>query len=152
VDVRQGLHTPVSKSLTLADAAALYLQTCEARQLSGDLERNTVKTYRGEIRHLLDVAGHTPLARIVGGSVRDIENKLRGNVTPVMVRRCLRVLGSIFTDAIERGKCAHNPVRDIARKRRKQGERQSGRDRGKLKLGVHIPELKEVLAIIDHAT
>src|SRR5262249_1297163 len=55
-------------------------------------------------------------------------------------------------DAIERGNICHNPTKDIARKRRKQGERQSGRDKGKLKVGAHIPTLDEVLAIIEAAT
>jgi integrase len=159
VDVRQGLHTPVNKGMTLADAAALYIQTCKARNASGELERNTVKSYSNEIRHLLEVAGHRPLAQIVAGSVRDIENALRAKENQLgekfsggYVRRCLRVLGSIFTDAIERGNIGHNPTKDIARKRRKQGERQSGRDKGKLKVGRDIPTLDEVLAIIEAAT
>jgi integrase len=63
-----------------------------------------------------------------------------------MVRRVVGDLGSILSDAQERGLVAQNVVRSLSHRRKgKQAER---RERGKLKVGVDIPSPQEIQAII----
>ena len=57
-----------------------------------------------------------------------------------MTRKILVSLGSIVSDAQERGLAAYNAVRDLRRNRKRGKDRQAElRRRGKLKIGVDIP-------------
>jgi integrase len=148
VDIGKGTHVPPSTSITIAEAAELWLQTCASK----DLERATLQGYRSEVAHLLPLVGHQRLATFTKGAARALEDKLRITNSPVMTRRLLSTLSAIFNDAIEREKVALNPVAGLSRKRRVSGVKQSSRDKGKLEIGVNIPKLEEVKAIIEHAT
>src|ERR1700720_3271363 len=50
VEVRAGVHTPDSASITLAKAAGLWIETCVGREL----ERSTINSYRQHLKfHIL---------------------------------------------------------------------------------------------------
>jgi integrase len=65
-----------------------------------------------------------------------------------MVRKTRRLLGSLIADAQERGLVAQNVVRSLRTSRRGQDARIERRRNGKLKIGVDIPSLVEMRAII----
>jgi integrase len=77
---------------------------------------------------------------------RAFEDKLARDRSPAMVRKVLTSLGSILADAQERGLVAQNVVRGL-RSHRRGGDADRRRG-GKLKVGVDIPTLEEVRAII----
>jgi integrase len=153
VDISKGVFVPPSTSITIAEAAKLWLEVVSADELDGHLERTTTYGYRTEVRHLLELVGNTKLAYFTVAAARQLESDLRKKGhSRVMTQRCLQTLARVFSDAQERGLCATNPVSDLKRKRGKRGEKKSARDRGKkLKVGVDIPSRQEIKAILEHA-
>ena len=156
VEVRSGVHTPDSQSITVADAMKLWLGSC------GALERTTVDSYRNHVHlHINPFLGRTKLSQLTGPLVREFEDKLRkgdpslGETigtkrSPTMIKRIVGSLGFALSDSIERGLIARNVVRDL-RGSRKRGKdlHAERRQKGKLKVGVDIPMPAEVRAIVN---
>ena len=146
VEVRQGTHTADSKSVTVAEAGRLWLASGEA----AGLEQTTLDYYRQHVElHIIPLIGAVKLSQLTAPMVRQFEDKLRANRSPVMVRRLVGSLGAILADAVERGLAAQNVVRAMrSRRRRGKDTRADKRQRGKLKVGVDIPSPDEIRAII----
>jgi integrase len=156
VEVRQGVHTAASESLTVSEAGKLWLATGE----SNKLERATLKGYRQHLDlHIRPYIGGVKLAQLTAPLVRDFEDRLAAGLMPngqapqprsrAMVRKIRVSLSSILSDAMERGHITRNVVRDLRSTRRKGKERQAERrQRGKLKVGVDIPSPSEIKAIV----
>jgi integrase len=148
VGVRRGTHTADSTSMTVADAAKLWLATAEGN----GLERSTLLNYRQFIDlHIVPLIGTMKLSQLTVPLVRQFEDKLRVARSPVMVRMVIRALGTLLTDAQERGLVAQNVVRSLRTQRRRGKEaRIEGRRRGKLKVGVDLPSPDEIRTLIGH--
>lgn len=145
VEVKLGLHTPTSRSVTVAAAGERWLATCATDQL----ERATIDTYRQHYQlHILPFLGDAKLSTLTVAGVRDFMEKLRkGGRSPVMVKRVMISLGSLLADAQEQGLVAQNVVRSLrANRRRKKGGR--AQQTSKLKVGVDIPSPTEIKAIV----
>jgi integrase len=141
VDVGKGIHIAPSKSPTVAQAGAKWLNGADK------LEAATVESYRQHLRdHIVPFIGDLRLGHISVPVVRNFMDKLKAEGrSPAMIKRVVGDLGSILADAQERGEVAHNAVRSLS-KRRKKG---AGQKRGqKLKVGVDIPSTDEIRAII----
>jgi integrase len=160
VEVRAGVHTADSASITIAEAGRLWIATGE----QNGLERATLDAYRQHLRlHIEPYLGAVKLSQLSAPMVREFEDKLaRGDMpagaepeprSPAMVRRIRGSLSSLVSDAQERGLVSRNVVRDLRASRRKGKERQAERrQRGKLKVGVDIPTREEIRAIVEAAT
>jgi integrase len=147
VDVDKGVHTAPSKSVSVAEACALWLKTGEGN----GLERTTLDSYRQHASlHIIPFLGTIKLSALTTAGVRAFEDKLRANDrTPVMAKRILTSLGSMLADAQERGLVAQNVVRSL-RSGRRGKDRAERRQNGKLKVGVDIPTNDEIRAIVEH--
>ena len=117
--VRAGTHTADSKSVTVAKAAELWLDSCDA----AGLERSTVAAYRQHAAlHIVPVLGALKLSQLTVPLVRGFEERLRQDGrTPAMVRKARRSLGALLADAQERGLVAQNVVRLAAHQPPRQG-------------------------------
>ncbi len=74
VEIRAGTHTPASTSITVAQAADLWIKSCEAREL----ERSTLAGYRQHVDlHVLPLLGSTKLGELSAPLVRDFEERSR---------------------------------------------------------------------------
>ena len=148
VDVRRGIHTADSRSVTVAAAGKLWIET----STNAGLERATLENYAQHLElHIVPLIGATKLSQLTVPSVRAFEDRLTKDRSPTMVRKVMRSLGSILADAQERGLVAQNVVHSLRRNRRKDRTvRVERRQRGKLKVGVDIPTLDEIRAIIAH--
>ena len=160
VEVRAGVHTADSASVTVSKAADMWIAQCDER----GLERSTVDAYRQYVTlHVKPFLGRVKLSQITAPLVRQFESELRrGTPAPgesdgaarsqPMVKRIVGSLGSLLADAQERGLVGRNAVRDL-RSRRKQGveRRSERRQKGKLKIGVDIPSPTEIRAIVGAA-
>ena len=148
VEVRAGIHTADSRSMTIAEAGALWIKSSEAARL----ERTTVDEYRRHLAlHIGPKLGQVRLAQLTVPMVREFEDNLRAARAPAMVRKVLASLGSILADAQERGLVAQNVVRSLRARRRRGKERHADRrQKGRLKMGVDIPTPDEVRAVIAH--
>jgi integrase len=147
-EVRAGIHTPDSTSLTIAEAGQLWLQSSE----NLGLERTTLDFYRQHLNfHIVPLIGNTRLSQMTVPLVRAFEDKLRTDRSPAMVRKVLGSLSAILSDAQERGLVAQNVVRGLRGRRKRGRERRADkRQKGKLKPGVDIPTPDEIRAWLPH--
>jgi integrase len=152
VEVRQGLHTPDSQSITIAEAGERWIRSGEANQL----ERATLDEYRRHLKmHINPYVGNVKLSKLTAPMVMDLRNKLREGAaapgeetgtkrSPAMVKKIISSLSSIVADAQEAGLIAQNVVRGITGRKK----RNKASQRRKLKVGVDIPTPEEIKAII----
>jgi integrase len=148
VDVKAGIHTADSQSITVAQAGELWLQDREA----AGLERTTLANYRVYLdQHIAPLIGTTKLSQLTVPAVRAFEDQLRRNRSPTLVRAVLRSLSAILADAQERGHVAQNVARSLRSRRPKGADRRRDRRlKGKLKIGVDIPSPDEMRTIIPY--
>lgn len=117
VDVRAGVHIAASKSITVEEAAEIWI---EVSQLDG-LERATIQQYRGHIdNHIVPALGRVKLSDLTVAGVEAFATDLRkAGASKAMVRKITASLGSLIAVAHKRGLASRNVVRDIGRKRTK---------------------------------
>jgi integrase len=145
IEVGSGTHTADAKSITVAEAAELWLQSC----LANGLERTTVDTYRQHVRlHIQPWLGAVRLSQLTAPTVRNFVDRLRcAGRSSAMTKKVLVRLSSILTDATERGLVVQNVVRNL--RRRSAARHAEARGRGKLKVGIDIPTPSEIRAIVS---
>jgi integrase len=146
VDIGEGVHTADSASITIAAAAELWLTTCRGR----GLERSTITFYEQTIRlHIVPALGNLKLSRFTAPLVREFEDRMReGGTSPAMMRKIRTNLGAILSDAQERGLVARNVVKDLKARRTSGVDRRADkRAKGKLKIGVDIPNRQEIKSL-----
>src|SRR5271170_707276 len=164
VEIRAGVHTADSASVTVAEAGRLWVDTAERGSPGREpLERATVTAYRQHLKlHIEPYLGNVKLSQLSAPMVREFEDKLaRGDMpegaasqprTRAMVRKVRVSLSSLLSDAQERGLVSRNVVRDLRKTRTRGTERKAERrQKGKLKIGVDIPTREEIKAIVEAA-
>jgi integrase len=140
VDVGAGIHVAESRSVTVAEAGAYWL---ESREAAG-VERTTLTQYREHLDlHIAPLIGATKLAALTVPFVRAFEDRLRQDRSPAMVRKIVASLSGILSDAQDRGLVAQNVARH-RRNRSNGGARQQRR----LEVGRDIPTPDEIRAIL----
>jgi integrase len=146
VDVGAGIHTADSRSITVAEAGQLWIESRAAARI----ERSTLEQYQRHLAlHIAPLIGAVKLTQLTVPLVRKYEDRLRRDRSPAMVRKVLVSLSAILAEAQERGFVAQNVVRGLRGGRQRGKERHADRrQKGKLKVGVDIPTPEEVRAII----
>jgi len=167
-EVKDGTHTAPSQSITVREAAKKWLDTGD----KNGLEQGTLLQYRQHIEHHINpFLGETRISELTAPAVREFEDKLRKSPAEYpdkedgktraryrnegkprsasLVRKVMVSLGSLLSDAQERGLVARNVVRDLRAKRVRGKERRADRrQKGKLKVGQDIPAREEIKAIV----
>ena len=147
VSVRAGTYTADRRSVTVAEAGRLWIETATNTKL----ERVTINQYRQHLElHIAPLIGTTRLSQLTVPAVRSFEDRLAKDRSSILVRKVMCSLGSIVADAQERGLVAQNVVHGLRRGR--QARRSDARQRAKLKAGVDIPTPNEIRAIVAHLT
>ena len=140
-EVQRGVHTPENTSITVAEAAELWLQTGELEEL----ERSTLRQYRNHVvLHINPLIGREKLARLSSPMVESFRDALLKKCSRAMARKVLASLKSILGEAQRRGLVAHNatsPVRVDIKKR----------EAGKLTVGRDLPSKQEIQTILTAA-
>src|ERR1700677_1129495 len=159
VEIRAGVHTADSASITVAEAGKRRVETGG----EAGLERSTLAVYQQRLKlHIEPYLGNVKLSQLSAPMVREFEDTLaRGGMpegaepqprTRTMVRKVRVSLSSLLSDAQERGLVSRNVVRDLRRTRARGVERKAERrQKGKLKIGVDIPTRDEIKAIVEAA-
>lgn len=146
-EVRHGTHVADSESISVKKAGELWLQAVDAR----GLERSTANQYAQHVKlHIAPFIGAMKLSKLNIAAVRVFEDRLRNEGrSPVMVRKILVSLGSLLSDAQDRGLVARNVVREKSKTRNSGADRRNEkRKKGKLKVGVDIPTTEEIRSIV----
>jgi RHS repeat-associated protein len=93
VDMVAGVHTADSASIMVVEAGRLWLESCEVAKL----ERATLEQYRRQLDlHITPLIGAVKLAQLTVPAVRAFEDRLRTDRSPVLVRKVLVSLSSIY--------------------------------------------------------
>ena len=141
-EVKRGTHTPESASITVAEAADLWLERGELEKL----EKSTMRQYRNHVDLHIRASriGNEKLAKLSTPKIETFrDDLLRANSRP-LARKILASLKSILGEAQRRGLVAQNaahPVRVDVKKR----------EQGKLVVGRDIPSKDEVQVILAKA-
>jgi integrase len=140
-EVAQGVHTPENASITVAEAAELWIKTGELE----NLEYSTLREYRNHAKlHINPLIGTTTLARLSTPAIEAFRDELLRKGSRAMARKVLASLKSIINEAQRRGLVARNaaqPVKIDAKKR----------ESAKLTVGRDIPSKDEAQAILAAA-
>lgn len=108
-DVQLGTHVADSASITVAEAAVLWLARCD----DNGLERSTREAYGQHVKlHIVPLIGARKLSQMTTPAVHAFADELAATRSPAMVKRIVRSLGAIFSEARRRGLAATNPVSD----------------------------------------
>jgi integrase len=140
-EVAKGVHTPDSTSITVAEAAALWL---ERGRLEG-LEHATLREYTRHVeQRLVPQIGGERLARLSTPALERFRDRLLKDTSRITARKVLTALKSILGEAQRRGLVAYNAAQPVKIEAKK-------REQGKLAIGRDIPTKEEVRAILEHA-
>ena len=136
-EIVRGVHTPESSSITVAEAARLWLQRGELERL----ERSSLRQYRNHVRlHILPLLGAVRLARLSTPTVQLFRDKLLETRSRPLARKVLASLKSILGEALRRGLVAQNAATPVAIATAK---REQGR--------VEVPSMADVNRMLDRA-
>jgi integrase len=150
VELKQGTHVADGASVTVAEAAKLWIADCEARDDDERLEESTLQQYRQHVDlHIEPYIGTRRLNEITAPAVRALQDQLRdAGRSAAMRRKVVTSLGSILADAVDRGLTARNPVQERKRRRKRKP---ADRHAENLEVGRDIPSPAEIRVILHGA-
>ena len=142
-EVKRGVHTPESASITVAEAADIWIEKGELE----NLERSTLRQYRSHVDLHIKPSriGAEKLARLSTPAIETFRDDLLKSCSRPLARKVLTSLKSILSEAQRRGLVAHNAAQPVKVDVKK-------RDQRKLVVGRDIPSKQEVQAILSKAT
>jgi integrase len=141
-EVKQGIHTPESTSITVAAAADIWIERGEREKL----ERSTLHQYRIHVaRHIKPSRiGNEKLARLSTPAIEAFRDDLLKNCSRPLARKVLASLKGIVSEAQRRGLVAQNAAQPVKVDIKK-------RDQRKLEVGRDIPSKEEIQTILAKA-
>ena len=144
VDVRAGIHTADSASITIAEAAGLWLDHCKDE----GLERSTTQQRSQHIRlHINPFIGRVKLSQLSAPMVNQFITRLRDNGRSVAMRRkVLTNLKTLISHAQDNGLVAQNAARGVKIKRNER-EKSAAMDEG-----VAMPTKDELRAMLNEVS
>jgi integrase len=165
-EISQGVHTPVSSSITVAEAGEEWIAQAE----TDGLEPSTIRQYRDHLDyHIKPLIGTVTLAELTAAGVQKFRTVLiregrpqtiaeaervrthtskRVTVSRVMAKKILVSLGAILGTAMANGKVARNVVREQTRQHGARQRRLEKRHDKQLEVGVDIPTKEEIRAML----
>jgi integrase len=151
-DIREGIHTSRSASITVAQAAELWLKAAA----TNGLERGTLKQYRGHVQHhIAPLLGQVKLADLSTPRIqrfadalidRPMASNSAARISRSTARKVLTSLKSLLKEAQRLGQLAKDPARPVAIRVAKRGTGAKVRD------GRDFPSKAEANAILANAT
>jgi len=146
-EIREGTHTARGASITMEEAAELWI---EAARLA-DLERSTLRQYRGHLdHHIVPLIGRAKLADLSTPRIKRFADDLltrpkadgsEQTLSRSTARKVLSSLKAIIKHAQRQGQIAKNPARPVAICVPKRGT-------VKLKAGRDFPDKAEINIIL----
>src|SRR5262249_23065146 len=133
VDVRAGIHTAPSKSITVEQAAENWVNSVALEER----ERSTVEQYRQHSAHINKRIGNMKLSALTAPGINNFKDDLLKTMSRPMARKVLSSLKSMLRHAQASGSVAQNVALAVKIKANR-------RDKKKLELGVDIPTSDEI--------
>lgn len=137
VDVRNGIHTAPSKSLTVSEAADVWMNKVRA----DGAERTTIDQYEQHVRlHIAPTLGSSRMAQLTTPQMKGFADELLKKTSRPMARKVLTSVKSLFKTSGYSHIVADVKIKNVKR------------DKRKLEVGVDIPTPAEVKRAIEKAT
>jgi integrase len=142
-EVRQGVHTPKSTSITVAEAGEDWIKYVELEKR----ERSTIEHYKNHVRNHIakHSIGREKLAKLTTPRVNAFRDDLLKELSRAQAKKILTSFKMLLGDAMRRGNVAQNVALSVKVAADKRGKL-------KLKAGVDIPTPNEIKRIIHAAT
>jgi integrase len=138
-----GIHTPDAQSLSVAEAADVWLAASEANACG----RGTLKTYKEIVHvHIKPQLGREKLSRLSAPQVVEFRDAMLATRSHAMAAKAVRHLSMILTEAMRRGLVAQNVARAVKVKRPRGEKRQCLAKRADI---PPIDHLKAMIAAAD---
>jgi integrase len=143
-EVKQGIHTAGSASISVAECGERWLEHCRAE----GLERSTIRSRQQHLNlHIIPFLGREKLSALTVPRIHQLGADLRANGrSKVMRRKVLSSLGTMLAFAQSQGLVAQNVSRGV---RLKDDRREA---RGPLREGIDFPSKAELRTMIDNAS
>ena len=114
-EVARGIHTADAASVTVGDAADVWIKKGEA----DDLEWGTIKQRKELVRlHIKPLLGSEKLSRLTMPKIEAFKDSLIETRSRVMAGKVVRALSSVFIEAMRQGLVAQNVARGVKVKRK----------------------------------
>jgi integrase len=140
-EVARGVHTPENASITVAEAAEIWIEKGKLEKL----ERSTLLHYGNHVKlHINPLIGNVKLARLSTPAIEAYRDELLRKGSRVMARKVLASLKSILGEAQRRGLVAQNAAQPV-----KVGTKE--REKRKLVAGRDFPSKEEINIILAKA-
>jgi integrase len=141
--VAVGTYAPESTSITVAEAAQLWLERCAQDRL----EEATMVGYRSHVTyHIAPLLGAEKLSRLTTPRIEQFRDELlSGGRSRPLAKKVLASVKALLKEAQRRGLVAQNVARDVTIKT-------GGRHKKRLEVGRDIPtpdEIRERLATVS---
>ena len=137
VEVQSGTHAADSTSITVQEAAELWLERSEAE----GLERGTMRYYRDMAeKHINPIVGNLKLSRLNQPTVEKMRDDLLKTRSRAMTQKAIKILKGILKDAKRRGLVSQNVAQDVSVKNQSRHQEE-----------IVIPTVEDVRQIIDKA-
>ncbi|QNP43755.1 hypothetical protein H9L15_03590 [Sphingomonas daechungensis] len=108
-ELARGIHTPEAQSITLSQAADIWISASEAN----GCDRATIKTYREIVnRHVKPHIGPEKLSRLSAPQVVEFRDTMIRTRSHAMASKAVRHLSMVLTEAMRRGLVAQNVARE----------------------------------------
>jgi integrase len=143
-EVKQGIHTPASTSITVRETFDRWITHCEAE----DLEFGTIRQRRQHLRlHIAPFIGREKLSSLSAPRIHQFDADLRaaGRSLP-MRRKILSNLKTAISFAQSQGLVAQNVARGVKLKSSTRSEN------GPLREGVDFPSKAELKTMVETAS
>lgn len=141
-EVKAGIHTPDAKSITVREAARLWLQMHAAN----GLERGSLRTYEQYVRLYINRhLGAVKLSRLTTPMVAAFRHTLLQETSRHRTRKVLSALRLTLNEMQCTGLVAQNVAAVV------RVEKPSERDERPLEVGVDVPSPAEVREMLQHA-
>ena len=141
-EVKQGVHTPASMSITVGECFDQWIEHCEAE----GLEYGTIRQRRQHARlHVKPYIGADRLSDLTAPRVQTFTDDLRKDGRSLAMRRkVLTNLKTAISLAQARGQVAQNVARAVRLKVKERDD-----ENGPLREGVDYPSKAELKALMD---
>jgi integrase len=143
-EVKQGVHTPASTSVTVTRAGEMWIENCEAEKL----ERSTVNQRRQHLKHHINpYLGGIRLSELTTPSINQFDRQLRAAGRSLAMRRkIITTIKTLLSFAQNDGLVAQNVAAAV---RVKGDEREE--NKGPLREGVDYPSRTQLKLLMDNA-
>jgi integrase len=109
-EIKDGTHTPDTKSITVAEAAGQWLDGCKSRVARGKLVPTTERQYRSHVVRIAKSSiGNVKLSRLTKPMVNNFRDELlNSGVTEATTRKIVTTLKMIISAAQDKGLVVQN--------------------------------------------